>query len=221
MTKITPKKRLLEHFAGVAKAMGSPNRLELLETLSQGERSVDELAKASGMSVANTSHHLQILRVNGLARSRKDGLQVFYRLADDAVTSLLVGIRGVAESQLAEVERIVRENFDSRDALKPVKRDELTKLIKHGDAVLIDVRPASEYAAAHIAGAINVPVEELFERLKELKNNQEVIAYCRGPYCLLSFEAVDRLRKSGIRARRLEDGYPEWKAEQRPVAQAA
>lgn len=221
MSNVTPKKRLYEHFAGVAKAIGSPNRLELLETLSQGERSVDDLAKSSGLSVANTSHHLHVLRVNGLARSRKEGLQVFYSLADDAVTSLLVNIRGVAESQLAEVERIVRENFDGCDMLSPVKRDELVKLIKRGEATLIDVRPESEYAAGHIAGAINIPVDSLQKRLKKLPKGQEIIAYCRGPYCMMSFEAVAQLRKSGMRARRLEDGYPEWKAEQRPVAQAA
>lgn len=221
MSNVTPKKRLYEHFAGVAKAIGSPNRLELLETLSQGERSVDDLAKSSGLSVANTSHHLHVLRVNGLARSRKEGLQVFYSLADDAVTSLLVNIRGVAESQLAEVERIVRENFDSCDTLSPVKRDELVKLIKRGEATLIDVRPESEYAAGHIAGAINIPVDGLQKRLKKLPKGREIIAYCRGPYCMMSFEAVAQLRKSGMRARRLEDGYPEWKAEQRPVAQAA
>lgn len=221
MSNVTPKKRLYEHFAGVAKAIGSPNRLELLETLSQGERSVDDLAKSSGLSVANTSHHLHVLRVNGLARSRKEGLQVFYSLADDAVTSLLVNIRGVAESQLAEVERIVRENFDSCDTLSPVKRDELVNLVKRGEATLIDVRPESEYAAGHIAGAINIPVDSLQKRLKKLPKGQEIIAYCRGPYCMMSFEAVAQLRKSGMRARRLEDGYPEWKAEQRPVAQAA
>ena len=221
MTKITPKKRLFEHFASVAKALGSSNRLELLETLSQGERSVDDLAKTSGMSVANTSHHLKTLRVSGLVHARRDGLQIFYRLADDAVTNLLMGIRGVAESQLVEVERIVRENFDSRDTLKSVKRDELMKLVKHGEAILVDVRPPSEYSAGHIAGAINVPIADLQKRLKDLPAEQEVIAYCRGPYCLLSFEAVAQLRKLGMRARRLEDGYPEWKAEQRPVAQAA
>lgn len=221
MSNVTPKKRLYEHFAGVAKAIGSPNRLELLETLSQGERSVDDLAKSSGLSVANTSHHLHVLRVNGLARSRKEGLQVFYSLADDVVTSLLVNIRSVAESQLAEVERIVRENFDSCDTLSPVKRDELVKLVKRGEATLIDVRPESEYAAGHIAGAINIPVDSLQKRLKKLPKDQEIIAYCRGPYCMMSFEAVAQLRKSGMRARRLEDGYPEWKAEQRPVAQVA
>lgn len=221
MPNVSPKKQLFAHFARVAKAMGSANRLELLETLSQGERSVDELARASGMSVANTSHHLQVLRISGLAYSRKEGLQVFYRLADDAVTNLLVGIRGVAEAQLAEVERIVRESFNNRDKLKPVKRDELMKLLKQGDALLLDVRPGSEYAAGHIAGAINMPVDDLLKRSKELPRDREIIAYCRGPYCMMSFDAVEQLRKRGLQARRLQDGYPEWKAEQRAVAIAA
>jgi rhodanese-related sulfurtransferase/biotin operon repressor len=217
MTIIPPKKRLYEHFARVAKAMGSANRLELLETLGQGERSVDELAKASGMSVANTSHHLQILRDGGLVQSRKEGLQVFYRLADDAIPGVLAGIRRVAEQQLAEVERIVRDNFESRDKLTPVKREELMKLVKRGGAVVIDVRPADEYAAGHIPGAINIPLSALPDRLAQLPKGQEVVAYCRGPYCMLAFDAVDQLRKSGYRARRLEDGYPEWKAEKMPV----
>jgi rhodanese-related sulfurtransferase/DNA-binding transcriptional ArsR family regulator len=218
MTNITPRKRLFEHFSRVAKAMGSPNRLELLETLGQGERSVDELAKSSGMSVANTSHHLQVLRVSGLARSRKEGLRVFYRLADDAVTDLLVGIRGVAETQLVEVERIVRESFNNRDKLKPVK---LLELLKRGDVLLLDVRPESEYAAGHIAGAISMPVDDLLKRLKGLPRDREIIAYCRGPYCMMAFYAVEQLRKRGLQARRLQDGYPEWKAEQHAVAMAA
>jgi rhodanese-related sulfurtransferase/biotin operon repressor len=217
MAVIPPKKRLYEQFAQVARAMGSANRLELLEILGQGERSVDELAKASGMSVANTSHHLQMLRDGGLVHSRKDGVQVFYQLADAGIPALLGGIRHVAENQLAEVERIVRENFESRDSLTPVKRTELMKLVKGGDAVVIDVRPASEYVAGHIPGALNIPLDTLPQRLKALPKKQEVVAYCRGPYCMLAFDAVDQLRKSGYRARRLEEGYPEWKAEKRPV----
>ncbi|HJX58266.1 MAG TPA: metalloregulator ArsR/SmtB family transcription factor [Thiobacillus sp.] len=217
MAAIPPKKRLYEQFAQVARAMGSANRLELLEILGQGERSVDELAKASGMSVANTSHHLQILRDGGLVHSRKEGVQVFYQLADATIPALLGGIRRVAENQLAEVERIVRENFESRDSLTPVKRTELMKLVKGGDAVVIDVRPASEYAAGHIPGALSIPLDSLPQRLKALPKKQEVVAYCRGPYCMLAFDAVDQLRKSGYRARRLEEGYPEWKAEKRPV----
>jgi rhodanese-related sulfurtransferase/DNA-binding transcriptional ArsR family regulator len=216
---VSPKKKLFEHFARVAKAMASPNRLELIEAMAQGERSVDALAQASGMSVANTSHHLQILRDSGLALSRKDGLQVFYRLSDDAITVVLTGIRGIAERHLAEVERIVRENFESRDNLTPVRRDELIGLVKTGEAMVIDVRPPAEFEAGHIEGAVNIPLEFLPERLSQLPDDQEIVAYCRGPYCMLAFEAVEALRKRGYQARRLEDGYPEWKADRKPVVQ--
>jgi rhodanese-related sulfurtransferase/biotin operon repressor len=217
MSSIPPKKRLFEHFARVAKAMASPNRLELLEALAQGERSVDALAQATGMSIANTSHHLQILRDGGLAVSRKEGLQVFYRLTDDDIPAILAGIRRVAERHLAEVERIVRESFESRDKLTPVRREELLELVRSGEAVVIDVRPPAEYKAGHIPGAVNIPLDSLPQKLKELPQDQEVVAYCRGPYCMLAFEAVEALRRHGIPARRLEDGYPEWKAEHRPV----
>lgn len=217
-TDLSPKKRLFEQFARVAKALASANRLELLEALAQGERGVDALAQASGMSVANTSHHLQILRDGGLVRSRKDGLQVIYRLSDDAIATVLGGIRGVAERHLAEVERIVRENFDRRDSLTPVRRDQLLQMAHAGEAMVIDVRPPSEYQAGHIPGAVNIPLDALPERLAELPKEQEIVAYCRGPYCMLAFEAVETLRLSGYRARRLEDGFPEWKAEQREIA---
>jgi len=215
--ELSPKKRLFEQFARVAKALASANRLEILEALAQGERSVDTLSQAVGMSVANTSHHLQILRDGGLAQSRKEGLQVFYRLTDDAITTVLGGIRGVAERHLAEVERIVRDNFDCRDSLTPVKRDQLLEMARAGEAMVIDVRPPNEYQAGHIPGAVNIPLDTLPERLAELPKEQEIVAYCRGPYCMLAFEAVERLRQQGYRARRLEDGYPEWKAEQLPV----
>ena len=190
---MSPKKKLFEQFARVAKSLASPNRLELLETLAQGEKSVDALAQATGMSVANTSHHLQILRDSGLAESRKEGLQVIYRLSDDQIPTLMGCISRIAEKHLAEVERIVREHFDSRDSLTPVGRDELMARVKEGGAMVIDVRPAAEYQAGHI------------------------VAYCRGPYCMLAFEAVAKLREAGYQARRLEDGFPEWKAESRPV----
>ena len=218
MTDIPPKKRLFEQFARVAKALASANRLELLEALAQGERSVDGLAQASGMSVANTSHHLQILRDSGLVRSRKDGLQVIYSLVGDEVVGLTDGIRRVAEKHLAEVERIVRENFDRRDKLTPVRRDELLERVRTGDTMVIDVRPPAEYEAGHIEGAVNIPLDSLPDRLGQLPPTQEIVAYCRGPYCMLAFEAVEQLRRHGYRARRLEDGFPEWKAEQRPVA---
>lgn len=217
MAPVPPKQQLFHHFARVAKGLAHPNRLELLEALAQGERSVDVLAQACRMPISNTSHHLQILRDSGLLVSRKEGLQVFYRLADDEVLRVLSGVRRVAEHQSAEVERIVREHFDKRDALSPVRRDELLKLVKKGEAMVIDVRPADEFSAGHIPGAVNVPLDSLPRQLKKLPKDQEIVAYCRGPYCLLAFEAVDRLRKKGFRARRLEDGFPEWKADSLPV----
>jgi len=217
MTAITPKKKLFENFARVAKALASANRLELLEALAQGERSVDGLAQASGMSVANTSNHLRIMREGGLVQSRKEGTQVIYSLTDEKVPLLLAGIRYVAERHLAEVERIVRENFNSRDNLTPVRRDELLGLVKSGEAMVIDVRPPTEYDAGHIEGAVNIPLESLTQRLSKLPKDQEIVAYCRGPYCMMSFEAVEQLRQHGYRARRLEDGFPEWKTDQLPV----
>jgi rhodanese-related sulfurtransferase/DNA-binding transcriptional ArsR family regulator len=189
----------------------------LLETLAQGERSVDGLAQASGMSVANTSNHLRIMREGGLVQSRKEGTQVIYSLTDEKVPLLLAGIRYVAERHLAEVERIVRENFNSRDNLTPVRRDELLGLVKSGEAMVIDVRPPAEYNAGHIEGAVNIPLETLTQRLSKLPKDQEIVAYCRGPYCMMSFDAVDQLRQHGYRARRLEDGFPEWKTDQLPV----
>ena len=217
MTAISPKKKLFENFARVAKALASANRLELLEALAQGERSVDGLAHASGMSVANTSNHLRIMREGGLVQSRREGTQIIYSLTDEKVPLLLAGIRYVAERHLAEVERIVRENFNSRDKLTPVRREELLGLVKSGEAMVIDVRPSSEYDAGHIEGAVNIPLESLTERLSKLPKDQEIVAYCRGPYCMMSFDAVEQLRQHGYRARRLEDGFPEWKTDQLPV----
>ena len=214
---MSPKKKLFEQFARVAKSLASPNRLELLEALAQGEKSVDALAQATGMSVANTSHHLQTLRDSGLVESRKEGLQVIYRLSDDQIPVLMGCVSRIAEKHLAEVERIVREHFDVRDSLTPVGRDELLARVNAGDTMVIDVRPAAEYEAGHIPGAINIPVDELPQHLESLPRGQEIVAFCRGPYCMLAFDAVARLREAGYQARRLEDGFPEWKAENRPV----
>jgi rhodanese-related sulfurtransferase len=212
-----PRKQLFHHFARVGKALAHPSRLELIEALAQGERSVDMLAQACGMPISNASHHLQILRDSGLLVSRKEGLQVIYSLSCDEVQQLVGSLRGVAVRQLVEVERIVRENFEAKDGLTPVRRDELLKLVRRGEAMVIDVRPKSEFAAGHIPGAINVPIDSLPRQLRKLPGDQEIVAYCRGPYCMLAFEAVATLRKEGFRARRLEDGFPEWKAEQLPI----
>jgi rhodanese-related sulfurtransferase/DNA-binding transcriptional ArsR family regulator len=220
MSESDPKHQLLSLLARVGKGLAHPSRLELLEALAQGERSVDALARACGIAMANTSHHLLVLKECGLLASRRDGLQVFYRLADDEVPALVATLRLIAERQLAEVERIVRDNFQSRDALQPVRREELLKLARGGEALVIDVRPAEEYAAGHIAGAVNVPLESMPRWLRQLPKQQEVVAYCRGPYCMLAFEAVDKLRRKGYRARRLEDGFPEWQASRLPVERA-
>ncbi len=221
MTQPNPKKQIFEHLARVGKGLAHAARLDLLEALAQGERSVDALAKVCGMPTPNASHHLLVLKDCGLAASRKEGLQVFYRLAVPEVTMAVAAVRRIAEQQLAEVSRIVRENFESRDALQPVRREELLKMARRGEAVVIDVRPAEEYAAGHIAGAINMPVDSLPRFLKKLPKEQEIVAYCRGPYCMLAFEAVEKLRKKGFRARRLEDGFPEWQAGRLPVAVSA
>lgn len=211
------KRGLYERFAQIGKAIGHIHRLELLESLAQGERSVDSLAQACAMPVSNTSHHLQVLRDAGLLVSRKAGLQVFYRIADDEVQWLVAAIRGIAQRQLPEVERIVREHFDGRDELQAVKRDELIDLVRRGEAIVLDVRPDLEFDSGHIPGALNIPLDKLEQQLGLLPRSIEIVAYCRGPYCLLSFEAVDMLRRHGFRARRLEEGYPEWKASRLPV----
>jgi rhodanese-related sulfurtransferase len=217
MTHASPKRQVFEHLARVGKGLAHAARLDLLEALAQGERSVDALAKTCGMPIANASHHLLILKECGLAASRKEGLQVFYRLADAEVTAMVASVRRIAERQLAEVNRIVRESFESRDPMQPVRREELLGMARRGEAVVIDVRPVGEYASGHVAGAINVPLESLPRFLKKLPKDQDIVAYCRGPYCLLAFEAVEMLRRKGYRARRLEDGFPEWKAERLPV----
>lgn len=215
------KRRLLSHFAEVAKALAHPVRLELLEALAQGERSVEALASACGQSIANTSHHLKTLRLSGLAVSRREGLQVIHALADDAIPGIIAAIRGLAERQSAEVERIVRDSFERRDSLDPIGRDELLRLVKRREVIVLDVRPPAEYAAGHIPGAVNIPLDELAGRLAGLPRDREIVAYCRGPYCLLAFDAVAQVRAAGRPARRLQDGFPEWKAERRPVATGA
>ncbi|GIK25019.1 MAG: transcriptional regulator [Betaproteobacteria bacterium] len=218
MKQPCPKRQIFEHLARVGKGLAHASRLDLLNALAQGERSVDALAKVCGMPIPNASHHLLILKDCGLAASRKEGLQVFYRLALPEVATAYTAVRRIAEQQLAEVDRIVRENFESRDALQPVRREELLRMARRGEAMVIDVRPAEEYAAGHIAGAVSMPLDALPRFLKKLPKEQDIVAYCRGPYCMLAIEAVEKLRKKGFRARRLEDGFPEWKAERLPVA---
>jgi rhodanese-related sulfurtransferase len=215
------KSALYAQLARVALALGSPGRLQILEYVAQGERSVEALAKMSGLSVANTSKHLQALRQAGLVSSRKEGLRVYSLLAGDDVVALVSALRAVAERRVAEVERLVELWLAHRDEMEPVRAAELLERAKKGLVTVLDVRPAEEYAAAHIPGAINVPLDKLESFLSRLPKRKEVVAYCRGPYCLMSFDAVDRLRKRGWRARRLENGLPEWRAAGLPVVAEA
>jgi rhodanese-related sulfurtransferase/biotin operon repressor len=212
------KDRLYGQLARIGKALGSPHRLELLELLAQGERSVDALAGEMGISKANASQHLQTLRAAGLVESRKQGLFVHYRVADASVFEVSRAIRTTAERRLAELDRIVRDYFGARSDPKPVAMTELLRRSRSGRVVVLDTRPAREYAAGHIAGATSLPVEELKRRLGELPRSKEYVAYCRGPYCVYADRAVELLRASGRRARRLEGGFPEWRAAGMPVA---
>ncbi len=217
----SPKQVLFTQFAAVAKAVANPHRLALLEQLAQGERSVEVLSDRIRVSIANASQHLQHMRRAGLLTARRDGKFVFYRLADDSVLELLASIRRVAEHNLAEVDRVVRGYFHDRDSLEPVSRLELMDRIKLGLVTILDVRPADEFALGHLPGALNIPLSELEQRLAALDPRQEIIAYCRGPYCVLSYEAVAALRARGFKARRLEDGLPEWRAAGLPVEATA
>lgn len=212
------KDRLYGQFARIGKALSNPHRLEILELLAQSERTVDSLATETGLSLANTSQHLQALRQAALVDSRKDGLFVHYRLAGAEVFDLSQVLRTVAERRLADFERLVREHFGERDDAEAVPMAELLKRARSRRAVILDTRPASEYLAGHIAGAISVPVDELKRRLQQLTKGKEYVAYCRGPYCVYADRAVEILRASGRRARRLRDGFPEWRAAGLPVA---
>ena len=211
------KSDLFQQFARIGKALSSGKRLEMLEFLAQGERSVEQLAQMTGLSVANTSQHLQQLRQVGLVTARKEGLYVYYRIAGDGIVRLLTTLRAVGEEHVADVDRLIKLFLDRKDSLEPVPAKELWQRVKQGLVTVLDVRPPEEYAQGHIRGAINVPVTELKKRLHQIPADQEVVAYCRGPYCLLAYEAVQVLRKKGIKARRLEDGYPEWKSAGLPV----
>lgn len=212
MSISNPKQALYEQFAQVAKAFGNPQRLELVEHLAQGPRSVEALAAKLSLPVANVSQHLQAMRRAGLVTSVRDGKFVNYRLADDGVLGAFAAIRSVAEKHSAEVERVVRGWFDRRDDMEPISREELAARMSDGAVTVIDVRPPDEYALGHLPGAINVPLSELSARSEGFEPGREVIAYCRGPWCVMSFEAVAELRRKGLRARRLEEGLPEWKA---------
>lgn len=211
------KNRLYTEFARIGKAIASPHRLEILEILAQGERTVESIAAETGLSVANTSRHLQQLRQAQLVLARRDGLFVHYRLSGPEVVGLLLALRLAAEQHLAEIDRVVRDFFGERDGFEPVTPDELARRMTNGEVMVLDVRPEQEYAAGHIAGARSMPVAELSERLTELPREKEYVAYCRGPYCVYADEAVAVLRGNGLKAQRLTEGYPEWSLSGRPV----
>jgi rhodanese-related sulfurtransferase/DNA-binding transcriptional ArsR family regulator len=215
------KDRLYEELGRIAASIDSPRRLEIIDLLAQGERSVEDLAAQVALSVANTSRHLQVLRGARMVESRKEGLRVYYRLAEPGVHEVARAVRGLAERRLAEMDRLTQSYLGSRDDLEPVSREELVRRVRAGSAVVIDVRPREEYRAGHIPGALSVPVEELQKRLAELPARKEIVAYCRGPYCVMAYEAVARLRARGRRARRLSDGFPEWRAAGLPVEASA
>jgi len=212
-----PKREVFANLARIGTALSSPTRIEFLELLAQSERTVEQLANMTGTTVANTSQHLQKLRQAGLVLGRKEGLYVFYRLAGDQVVALLSAVGRVGEAHVAEVERIMRLYFAHKDELEPVPAKELLDRARKGLVTVLDVRPEEEYDAGHLPGAINIPVHELEKRIKELPKRREVVAYCRGPYCLMSYDAVSLLRKKGLKARRLKDGLPEWRLAGLPV----
>lgn len=215
---VGPKRAVFEQFAVVAQAIANGHRVELIEFLGQGERSVEVLAQLANLRLTNASQHLQILRRAGLVVARRSGKQMLYRLADRDVVELLMSVRRTAERGIAEIDKIVHTYFEERDALEPVSHHELVGLIRQGLVTLIDVRPAEEFAAGHIPGAVNIPISELTHHIRELPTDRIVIAYCRGPYCVFAVEAVAALRSNGYDARRLADGFPEWWAAGRPVA---
>jgi rhodanese-related sulfurtransferase len=203
--------------ARIGNALSSPVRLELLELLAQGERSVDQLSTLTGTTVANASQHLQKLKQAGLIEGRKQGLFMFYRVSGDDVVRMLSAVSLVGEARISDIERIVRQYFTAKDEFEPVAPRELLERARKSLVTVLDVRPPQEFAAGHVPGAVNIPIEELARRLRELPKGKEVIAYCRGPFCLMSFDAMQLLRKKGFKARRLRDGMPEWRMSGLPV----
>src|SRR5262245_22562157 len=215
------KQRIYEQFSRIAKALAAPARLELLDVLLQGERSVDALARATQLSVPNASQHLQVLAGARLVDARRDGQRVLYRVADDSIEALWHALRHAAETRLAELDSVVRDYMGGRDDFEPIGRTELVGRLKAGSVTLIDVRPVEEYQAAHIAGASSVPLERVVAFARTVPKGRSVVAYCRGPYCVLAVQAVTALRKRGIAARRLEDGVSEWRAAGLPIERSA
>ncbi len=213
-----PKTELFDQFARIGKVLASRSRLLLLDLLSQGEKAVETLAEQAGLTVPNTSNHLRELRGASLVRTRRAGQHMYYRLASPAVRELLRSLQDVAHENLAEVRELVSDFYEDPDGLEAVDVETLGRRVQEGEVVVLDVRPPDEYAAGHIPGAVSLPISELEERLRDLPRDREIVAYCRGPYCLFSREAVERLRSHGLRARRMEEGVADWEERGFPVA---
>ncbi|RUM79086.1 MAG: rhodanese [Candidatus Thioglobus sp.] len=208
---------LNEQLSLIAKSLSSPQRLEILEYLSQAERSVDDLSKLSNLSIANTSRHLQVLKQAALVSVRREGQKRFYRITGSDVTNLISSLRTTAEIHVAEVERLTQTYLDKKDDLEAIDASELIERTKHNEVTVLDIRPVEEFNAGHIPNAINIPPDEITKRIKQINNNKDIVAYCRGPYCLFAYDAIQALRKNGFNAQRLKNGYPEWKAAGHPT----
>lgn len=215
------KDGLYKQFARIGKAVAHPKRIELLDLLCQGERSVEILANAAALSVTNASAHLKVLREARLVETRREGTRIYYRLASESVCGMFFALRDLAAERYAEVEMMVRDYFEARDELEPVSRDELLARADDGSVLVLDVRPTEEYEAGHIPGAMSVPLGELESRLAALPPETEIVAYCRGPYCVLAPQALQLLRRHGYQARRLQDGLPEWRQAGLPIEAGA
>jgi rhodanese-related sulfurtransferase/DNA-binding transcriptional ArsR family regulator len=215
------KDALFDALASVAKALGNGHRAEIIDVLAQGERSVEDLAAEIGQSVANTSHHLRSLARAGVLTTRRDGTRVYYRLSSERVADLWAAMRDVAAAHVADLDRLARAYLGVPDGVEEISRDELAQRLRAGNVIVLDVRPAAEYEAGHVRGARSVPITELRRHLRELPRDADIVAYCRGPYCVYANDAVTQLRKRGYRAQRLQDGYPEWRRDGLPVASAA
>ena len=211
------KDLIFEQFAKVAQAFSAPKRLEIIDILAQGERDVDSLSRQVSMTIANTSRHLQILKQARLAESRREGVRIIYRLADDDVVQCWMNLQLLAEKRSSEIREVTRMFFEERDTMEPITKNELLNLIQNNEVIVLDVRPAVEYKTEHISGALSIPLSELNKRINEIPKSRNVIAYCRGKYCVLSAEAMSILKSAGIKAIRLKDGFPEWKQAGLPV----
>ncbi|ABQ28860.1 MULTISPECIES: ArsR/SmtB family transcription factor [Acidiphilium] len=213
-----PKQQIFSHLAEIAAALAHPHRIEIIELIAQGERSVEDLAERIGLSLSNTSRHLQVLRRARLAAPRREGKNMFYSLVSETEVVTLLGSLGrVGERNIAEIDQVLQAYFRARDSLEPVSRLTLLERLREGSVTLLDVRPADEFARGHLPGALNIPLDQLDAALGHFTENIPVVAYCRGPYCVLSYEAVAQLRARGVQASRLEDGYPEWKGAGLPI----